>query len=119
MSGQLVGGREYFVGVGEEMKSGTENLTEETSKFWDRLFSDMADTVYGTESGKGGENEESEDLGIADPPRYVHLRDARIFHPGGSPLPTNRGVWWRTRLEAVDGFSFGRLGTDADEDDEE
>jgi hypothetical protein len=47
-----------------------------------------------------------------DPPaaRHVHLRDARIFLQGGQMIPSNRGVAFRARIEAVDGWIHGRLG---------
>ena len=40
---------------------------------------------------------------------FVHLRDAKVFHPGGAPLPGNQGIWWRGKISAVDGFFFGGL----------
>jgi len=48
------------------------------------------------------------------PPRvaYIHLRDARYFAPGQSPVPTNTGVLWRGKLTEVDGFSIGTMSVD-------
>lgn len=45
-------------------------------------------------------------------PRFIHLKDAKIYHPGLAPIPSNEGVWWRGRLSAVNGFWFGRLTID-------
>lgn len=42
-------------------------------------------------------------------PVYIHLKNARFFHPGGPAIPTNKPIWWRGRLSSVDGFSFGVL----------
>ena len=42
-------------------------------------------------------------------PSFIHLRDARVFHPGGSAVPSNEGIVWRGRLDSVDGFWFGKL----------
>jgi hypothetical protein len=42
-------------------------------------------------------------------PGYIHLKDAKFFHPSGTPIPGNRGVWWRGRLAEVSGFTLGDL----------
>ncbi len=46
---------------------------------------------------------------------FIHLSDARFFLPAGSqPIPWGKdGVFWRGKIAAVDGFSFGILGTAA------
>jgi len=46
-----------------------------------------------------------------EPVRFIHLMNARTLAPGGSPIPANRGVWWRGRLDSVDGWCFGELST--------
>jgi hypothetical protein len=40
---------------------------------------------------------------------FIHLRDAKFFVPGGKPIPDNASVYWRGRLESVDGFTLGLL----------
>lgn len=40
---------------------------------------------------------------------FIHLKGARVFHPGAPPLPVNQGVWLRARLSAIDGFALGLL----------
>lgn len=37
-------------------------------------------------------------------PNYIHLRDARIYHPAGQ---TRDVLWWRGRLNEVDGWFLG------------
>jgi len=39
----------------------------------------------------------------------VHLRDAQIYQSGASPQASDKGILWRDDLDAVDGFSLGRL----------
>jgi hypothetical protein len=39
-------------------------------------------------------------------PEHLHLRNARVYHPSGSPIPSGEGVLWRVRLSAVDSFSL-------------
>jgi hypothetical protein len=41
-------------------------------------------------------------------PRHIHLREARYISDGIA-IPEHRGMPWRGRLDAVDGFSFGSL----------
>src|SRR5918993_1449756 len=31
------------------------------------------------------------------PPFYIHLKNAKFYSPGASPIPAN-GVWWRGRI---------------------
>lgn len=43
------------------------------------------------------------------PADFIHLADARIVS-GGSTIPQgDRGIFWRGKLEAVDGFFMGNL----------
>jgi len=52
-------------------------------------------------------------------PSYVHVQDVRFFDPTGASVPRGRhwpSVWWRGRIEAVDGWTLGELRIDARED---
>jgi hypothetical protein len=40
---------------------------------------------------------------------FIHLKDARYYTPGQNPIPSNTGVFCRVSLDAISGFSFGRL----------
>jgi hypothetical protein len=40
---------------------------------------------------------------------FIHLKDARYYTPGQNPIPSNTGVFCRISLDAISGFSFGRL----------
>ncbi|THD83277.1 MAG: hypothetical protein E7812_00345 [Phenylobacterium sp.] len=44
-------------------------------------------------------------------PTYIHLRDARFFGVGQTPIPATNGpgFLWRGKISAVDGFSLGSL----------
>lgn len=42
-------------------------------------------------------------------PSYVHLKDVRFFSPAGGSLPDHDGVWWRGRIDQVQGFVLGQL----------
>jgi len=94
VSGILIGGQKYFDGIAEEFASAfndAEGLKE--------TFSDMGKKVYDKPK-----NDEP-----ANPPTFIHLKDAKFFHPNGQPIPANRGVWWRGRLSEISGFSLGNL----------
>jgi hypothetical protein len=48
-------------------------------------------------------------------PSYVHVRDVRFFDATGASVPRGRhwpSVWWRGRIEAVDGWTLGELRID-------
>ncbi|WP_214367076.1 hypothetical protein [Pseudonocardia sp. H11422] len=49
-------------------------------------------------------------LAHIDPTNFIHLREARVFSPGGAALPGN-GMHWRGRLSEISGWSFGLLET--------
>ena len=52
-------------------------------------------------------------------PFYVHMQDVRFFDATGASVPRGRhwpSVWWRGRIEAVDGWTLGELRIDARED---
>ena len=93
VSGTLVGGKEYFEGFGEEFSFG---LSGEAAKKVKAAFAKNGN-VY-TQSG-----------GQPMQPNYIHLKNAHFFHTSGSPVPENRGVWWRGRVSEVSGFSLGAL----------
>lgn len=99
VSGELAGGEKYFAGFTKDLKAAGLPI-----EFAD-LFNEFGD-IYKTQS------EQKEQGESTPPPEYIHLKNARIFHPGGGPIPGNRGVWWRGRLEAIDGFILGVLSAE-------
>jgi hypothetical protein len=97
VSGTLVGVTAYYHGIATEAEflTGGENAL---SKALRQIGGSVEKRV---EADQAGERERL----IS----YIHLKDARTFAPGGRPLPANRGVWWRGRLESVDGWCIGGL----------
>ncbi|MFD1383871.1 gas vesicle accessory protein GvpU [Rhodanobacter aciditrophus] len=96
VSGTLIGGKEYFQGFGEEFSFGLKGEAAEKVK---AAFSKNGD-VYANKSEP------------ALAPSYIHLKNAHFFHTSGTPVPENRGVWWRGRISEVSGFSLGALIND-------
>ncbi|WCN13225.1 hypothetical protein GV054_09510 [Marinomonas mediterranea] len=96
VSGTLVGGKEYFDGFGEEFSFG--------------LDGEAAEKVKSAFAKNGLMYTETDAPAV--PPNYVHLKNARFFHTVGTPVPENRGVWWRGRVSEVVGFSLGALVAD-------
>ena len=96
ISGTLIGGKAYFDGIGTEFSTGfeaqiAENIKESFAKYGENLYS----------------NKEKNDDNI--PIGYIHLKDAKFYNTNGNPIPGNRGVWWRGRLNEVSGFMLGQL----------
>ncbi len=53
-------------------------------------------------------------------PSYVHMQDVRFFDATGASVPRGRhwpSVWWRGRIEAVDGWTLGELRFDPGENE--
>lgn len=97
VSGQLVSGKKYFEGFADDF-SGAMSDPEEAQGVRNAF------AKFG--SGYGKEEDES---APQFEPTFIHLKDARVFHPGGTAVPGNRGVWWRGRLSEVAGFVLGSL----------
>lgn len=51
----------------------------------------------------------SDDWAVAAP-TFIHLKNARIYSPGQGGMPSNGGVLWRGKLNAISGFSIGSFG---------
>jgi hypothetical protein len=61
------------------------------------------------EADKQQQETAHEETDISRYPQFIHLKNARFHHHNVKPIPVNQGVWWRGRLEAVDGFFIGTL----------
>lgn len=96
VSGLLVGGKRYFETFAEEFAAAFPGDAEGKEEIR-RSFASYAE-IYTSEEGKD-----------PPPPQFIHLIDSRCFSPGGQPLPGNRGVLWRGKINAVSGFSLGLL----------
>ncbi len=91
ISGTLTSPGDYFQRVADELEAGAGENT---------LTAVLRRLAQAYESPEEGQSA----------PRILHLKDARVFHPAGTPIPHNRSTNWRIRLEAVDGFTIGTLG---------
>lgn len=96
VSGVLIGGATYFKLWAKEFADAVPGDSEGKAEV-EAAFAQHADT-YGPERSADG-----------PPVEYIHLRDARFCAPGQNPMPSNRGVLWRGRLNAVSGFTLGQL----------
>ncbi len=106
ISGEMVSGKAYFGAVKEEFSSAfPEGETKAAIAEWYGQFQE----IYREEpSGEAASEEEAASRLF---PTFIHLRNARIFTAGQQPIPMNRGLWWRGRIESVDGFAHGSLAT--------
>jgi hypothetical protein len=106
VSGYLIGGSTYFDNFSSQFKTGLENLLSEEGA------AEVATNL--TEAPKNlYEEEGSDDRDITR--HFVHLRDAKFIHPSGDSIPSDSGVLWRGRLEAIDGFFLGVLQSTSEE----
>jgi hypothetical protein len=102
VSGKLVGAKEYFQGVINEFQKATEGLSPQSVAYWRDIGKQIAELPAAPKEEEGKEE-------LVNLPAFIHLMNARFFYPNAKPIPANRGVWWRGRLDAVDGFAFGEL----------
>ena len=101
VSGTLVGGHRYFEGFAEDVAAASPDA--ETAGRARAFFRSPA-AMY--RSDARGAREVAAD---PEPLAYVHLEDARFFGGAASPIPRGKGVYWRGKLSAVDGFALGVL----------
>lgn len=97
VSGQLIGGKEYFEGFGGDFSGSFQDA--ETAESVKASFAQYGD-IY------------SSDKEPPPPPSYIHIKEAKFFNTNGNPIPGNRGVWWRGRISQIDGFSLGSLSAE-------
>jgi hypothetical protein len=94
VSGTLVGITDYFDGVASDFDRAQGEGAEALANAFRTVAAGMRQEVESAER---------------ESPTLIHLKHAKTYSPGGRPIPTHRGVWWRGRLDAVDGWCFGEL----------
>lgn len=99
ISGQLINIKIYFEGLAQEMALA--NADEPLKDAFQTMFRKI-----GSEYKLSSEESENENQ---PPPKFIHLKNAKMLLANGQKVPTNQGVWWRGRLSEVDGFSLGSL----------
>ncbi|MER6462839.1 hypothetical protein AB0D30_07945 [Streptomyces sp. NPDC048409] len=67
------------------------------------LFPDTVDRMLEQVREEVGGHDEA----AAEVPRFVHLKDTTLFVPGATPITL---PFWRGRLDAVTGWTLGKLG---------
>jgi hypothetical protein len=102
ISGDMIGGKDYFNEFARQFKDGFRDISSETAATIEKAFKRLGDVYDSIQK-------ESQGSAPISKPHLVHLRDAQIYLSGASPAPSEKVVLWRGRLEAVDGFSLGRL----------
>jgi hypothetical protein len=98
VSGYLVNGKAYFEAVGEQIVSGfAQNavLAEQMRKMFTTF-----ESAYPTDAGQGER----------PVPQFVHLQNARFYGTDGTPVPSDKGVWWRGRISEISAIVIGILG---------
>lgn len=95
ISGELVSVKTYFEGVAREMIATKADYA--TKEAFQKTFK-QACAQFQPESEEL--SHESQSM-----PTYIHLRNAKPVYPNGQ-ASSNKGMWWRSRLSAIDGFSL-------------
>jgi len=101
VSGVLVSGKTYFEAFAQEFSAAYPGDADGKESIRQAFASHAS--IY---------DDAGSDAQSSSPPQFIHLIDSRHFSPGGQPLPNNRGVLWRGKINAVSGFSLGSLSAD-------
>jgi hypothetical protein len=102
ISGAMIGGKTYFDEFARQFKDGFRNISSETSSTIEEAFKGLGDVYDPIQK-------ESQGSAAISKPHLIHLKDAQIYLSGAGPALSEKGVLWRGRLDAVDGFSLGRV----------
>jgi hypothetical protein len=108
VSGLLISGKKYFEEMANELRQSPGPADQAGVR---QSLSDYYGN-FGTLIYKQSEDEEQADTQGATMKRlpvFIHLSGAKFFHNSGQPMPSNRGLRWRGRISAVDGFSLGEF----------
>ena len=109
ISGILISGRRYFEYFAETFSSAVPKEYPEISETIKKKFLDIAEVYPNfTEESLEVLKEEDKPENI----RFFHLKDAKILFPGQSWIPSKEGIYWRGRLDSVDGFKLGTISTE-------
>ena len=93
ISGQLVSSRVYVEHLIKMLDKMSDNTTED--KGWSEKIRSTAEEVLKAKQAMSSS--------------YLHLEDAKFFHPDRKGIPENNEVVWRGRISEVSGFFFGKL----------
>lgn len=110
ISGQMIGGAEYFDLYGASFTKGwaptEKDLMLDLIETWKLDFApaEQPDSTVEPISNQS-----------TDLPSFIHLKDARVFN-AGTVLPTDTGMLWRGRLADITGFTLGTLGCSSRDD---
>jgi hypothetical protein len=102
ISGDMIGGKTYFDEFARQFKDGFRNISSETTSTIEEAFKRLGDVYDPIQK-------ESQGSVAISKPYLIHLRDAQIYQSGAGLPHSEKVVLWRGRLEAVDGFSLGRV----------
>ncbi|MDO8500764.1 MAG: hypothetical protein Q7S20_02880 [Gemmatimonadaceae bacterium] len=118
VSGQIIGGREYFTLLGEAVGAAM-GLSEDEAR---NMFAGYRD-IYPEATKHEEDDEEQDDDDNRDketgerergqrPAAFIHLKNARTYF-GTSQVPQRyEGILWRGRISEVAGYTFGEMRTE-------
>lgn len=108
VTGDVVGGRQYFAGVANAMSTPVSGENEGVSVVRNALtkhLETLRDAYPNFTADAEGDRE-----GSPIKTTYLHLKDAYVMVGDlGRTIPTDNGLWLRLRLSSIDGFCLGSL----------
>ena len=102
VAGELVSGKTYFEEFSKAYANAFERFGEGLRDKVKAYYNQLTE-IYVLKPDDNGSSLSPARTG------YIHLKNARFFHPSGAPIPSNQGVLWRGKIAAVDGFWLGEM----------
>jgi hypothetical protein len=107
ISGVLVSPQAFAKRTAEDLRNSLGG--HERGEAFDPLFDHIAESADDRAAAfmAAFEADDREAAASIELPEYIHLKDARVL-AGPGLLPGN-GMWWRGRVDSVDGWAPGQL----------
>ena len=98
--GDIISGEEYFDRCAKKIASADNTIATELANILEKISKTYQKDYQAGTCEK--------DIPYID---FIHLKNVQYYTPGNPPLPLMRSEneLWRGKLNAVDGFSFGRF----------
>ncbi len=110
ISGELISERQYFEGMADDVMKWTITGTvkPDDANAFEELRNAFADG-FRSRAATFDVPKGAPETYVPPTPNVIHLKNAIWLYPNGKAIPENRGVLWRGKLSAVDGFCLGEI----------
>ena len=101
ITGFIISQANYFNALIEGLGS-IESQNEEVKDSLQTFLKQLKEKLTGSSDSRDGEDNQPL-------PKFIHLRNVKIYPSEGKGMPTYGEALWRGKVDAVDGFSLGEM----------